>query len=156
MAPACCDVLRLTTMTNYHKILRYWLFGLLLSALACINTGAGWSSSAAFHTLMEVIATMLALIVGAMSLIRHYSHGESKYLLVGVGFVGTALFDGFHAVITSIWFHATFPSDLDALIPWSWFASRFFLSVMLMLSVLPWLPGRFFAKLVRVSDRAIY
>ena len=126
-------------MNKNNRILGYLLFTLLLSVAALACNKVQWDSSASFHTLMEAIATFIALTVGAMSLIRYYSHAENKYLLVGLGFIGTALLDGFHAGVTSVWFHELFPSQLESLIPWSWIASRLFLAIMLTLSVVPWL-----------------
>ncbi|HZV97492.1 MAG TPA: diguanylate cyclase [Methylophilaceae bacterium] len=126
-------------MNKNSRTQGYLLFTLLLSAAALISNKVQWDSSASLHTIMEVIATVMALTVGAMSLIRYYSHTENKYLLVGLGFIGTALLDSFHASVTSIWFHEFFPSQLERLLPWSWIASRLFLAIMLTLSVAPWL-----------------
>ena len=52
--------------------------------------------------------------------------------------MGTAFLDGYHALVTSSWFKVYLPSDLPALIPWSWVASRLFLSVVLYLSYIIW------------------
>lgn len=59
-------------------------------------------------------------------------------LFVGAGFFGTGMLDGYHAVVTSTAFAPYLPSDLPALIPWSWVASRFFLSLLLFLSSYIW------------------
>lgn len=120
----------------------YLLFSLLLVVAALAMSKVHWVSSASVHTLMEGLATFMALVVGLISLIRYYSHAENKYLLVGIGFIGTALLDGFHGAVSSIWFHESFPSELENLLPWSWLASRLFLSIMLMFSVIPWLSRR--------------
>ena len=124
---------------SHHRVAIYFLFTLLLVATAIVSSRIDWESSVAVHTLMEVIATLLAFTVGALSLIRYYSHAENKYLLVGLGFIGTAMLDGIHGSVTSVWFHSHFPSELQRLLPWTWFASRLFLSTLLMLSVVPWL-----------------
>lgn len=126
-------------MKMNNRIRGYLLFGLVLVMMAIVMTNVHWVSSASVHTQMEGLATLTALIVGVMALIRYYSHAENKYLLVGIGFIGTALLDGFHGAVSSIWFRDSFPSELENLLPWSWIASRLFLSIMLMFSVIPWL-----------------
>jgi PAS domain S-box-containing protein len=87
---------------------------------------------------MEVIATVLALLVGVMALVRFYSKKDNTILFIGAGFLGTAFLDGYHALVTSTAFAPYLPSDLPALIPWSWVASRFFLSLLIFLSWFVW------------------
>lgn len=124
---------------SHHRVTIYFLFTCFLTAAAFGLSHIDWESSVAVHTLMEALATLLAFTVGVLSLIRYYSHAENKYLLVGLGFIGAAILDGIHGSVTSVWFHSHFPSDLQRLLPWTWFTSRLFLSILLMLSVLPWL-----------------
>jgi len=45
-----------------------------------------------------------------------------------MGFFGAGLLDGYHALVTSEFFSAYLPSGLPSLIPWSWIASRVFMS----------------------------
>lgn len=97
-----------------------------------------WQSSAQLHTVMEAVATFLALLVGVMALVRFYSKKTNIFLLIGTGFLGTGLLDVYHAAVTSSFFSELFPSTLSSLIPWSWTASRLFLSVSLWLSWLGW------------------
>jgi len=94
--------------------------------------------TAELHTVMEAVATVLALVVGALALVRFYSHKSIPLLFVGTGFIGTGLLDGYHALVTSVFFSPFLPSGLPSLIPWSWIASRLFLSVMIWLSWLAW------------------
>lgn len=115
-----------------------------------------WVSSAYVHTMLESLASLLALMVGAMALIRYYSHAEDKYLLVGIGFIGTSLLDLFHGSVSSVWFHDAFPSELKSLLPWSWLASRLFLSIMLMCSVIPWLRRHPSASEVAFKPAQVY
>ena len=90
------------------------------------------------HTLMELTATFLALLVGIIALVRYYSKRTTLYLFIGVGFLGTGMLDGYHAIITSPWSADLFPSMFSSLAPWSWIASRVFLSVCLWLSWVTW------------------
>lgn len=116
----------------------YYAIAIALTLSYVLMRGSSWHGSVQLHTLMEVLATVLALMVAAMALVNYYSRGESKFLVIGAGFIGTAFLDGYHAVVTSIWFKDNFPSDLSSLIPWSWVASRLFLGVLLYVSWLVW------------------
>lgn len=103
--------------------------------------GSTWQGSAQFHTLMELGSTLVALFVGVLALVRFYAKKSDLFLFVGTGFLGTAFLDGYHAVVTSTFFADFLPSGLPSLIPWSWVASRLFLSVFLWVSILVWRPG---------------
>ena len=94
-----------------------------------------WTGSGQLHTAMEVAATLLAAIVGIMALVRYYTKKTHLFLFVGAGFLGTAMLDGYHAVVTAAFFKVLFPSPPESLIPWSWVASRLFLAVMMWLSL---------------------
>ncbi|MBN2782838.1 MAG: EAL domain-containing protein [Campylobacterales bacterium] len=52
-------------------------------------------------------------------------------MFIGAGFLGTGFLDGYHAIVTSEYFIRTYPSPPESLIPWSWIASRLYLSVFL-------------------------
>ncbi len=104
--------------------------------------GSTWRTDAQFHTLLEFLATVLAVAVGVVALMRYYTRRENAMLFLGAAFLGTALLDGYHTVVTSTYFSAAFPSKLGSLIPWSWVASRLFLSMFLFLSWFFWWRGR--------------
>lgn len=101
-----------------------------------------WQGDSSLHTLMELAATLLAFFVGAMALIRFFSRRDELFLYIGAGFLGTAMLDGFHAVVTSVYFQPYMPSDNPHLVPWSWIASRLFLSSMMFVSWLLWFMHR--------------
>jgi len=105
-----------------------------------------WQGNKQLHTIMEVVATLLAFVVGAMALVRYYTKKNSVILLIGVGFLGTGLLDGYHAIVTSTFFDQIWLSPPESLIPWSWNASRTFLSVLLFVSWWVW-------KLEQNSDK---
>lgn len=118
--------------------------------------GADWQGSFQLHSLMEVAATLLAMFIGLMAVVRYYSKQEISFLLIGTGFVGTAFLDGYHAVVTSDFFAHLPPSDLPSLISWSWVASRIFLSVLLFLSWLAWKREERMGPAGRFSESAVY
>lgn len=139
-----------------HRAITYWVVGLGLTLTYAVTRGSAWVGSVQLHTLMETVATLLAAIVGAMALVRFYTRKDTTFLLIGVGFLGTAFLDGFHAVVTSTAFRPYMPSELPSLIPWSWVASRQFLSILMFLSWLAWWREDRLGEKGRISEKAVY
>ncbi len=94
-----------------------------------------WKSNGEMHTLLESITTLLALISGLMSLVRYYTKKSSTFLLLGSGFLGTAVLNGYHAAITSSFLAGRTPSALMALTLWSGATSRLFLALLMCASL---------------------
>jgi signal transduction histidine kinase/DNA-binding NarL/FixJ family response regulator len=117
----------------YLGTLLIFLFGSLLL------TGSNWKGNSQLHTMMELTATLMALMVGTLSLVRFYSKKDNTFLFAGVGFFITGLLDGYHTFVTSSLLILLFPSTPPALIAWSWLVSGIFLSVFLLLSWLLWI-----------------
>lgn len=117
---------------------------------------SSWRGDIELHTLMETVATVLSLAVGSLALVRYYSKKENNFLFIGAGFVATAFLDGYHAVVSSSYFIETFPSSPPALIAWSWFASRIFLSILLWLSWLFWWREDRHGAAGRISELLVY
>ncbi len=115
-----------------------------------------WQGSKQLHTLMEIVASVLAFIVGAMALVRFHSKKDNTFLFIGTGFLGTGLLDAYHTIVTSTFFDIYFPSPPPSLIPWSWIASRFFLSLLLWLSWVFWQREEKLGEAGKVSERAVY
>ncbi len=90
-----------------------------------------WQGSRELHTFMEIVATLIAALVGAMSFVRFYAKKNSTYLFLATGFLGTAMLDGYHAIVTSNLLSSLMPSPPESLIPWSWNASRTFLAILM-------------------------
>jgi len=111
----------------------YRLFSLVITTIAFLLlyaflTTITWQGSEVIHTVMESVAATLSLTVGLMALVKFFSYQQKLTILVAVTFLGTAFLDGYHAVVTSIWFKDHLPSNMDTLVPWSWSASRMFLA----------------------------
>jgi PAS domain S-box-containing protein len=121
-----------------ERKLKYVALSLLLLVLFFAFRFSDWMGSRTLHTVMEVLATFLAFIVGVLALLRYYSKKDNMFLLLGSGFIGTAFLDGYHTVVTSSFFDQLALSPPPALIPWSWNASRYFLAIVMFLSWLAW------------------
>src|SRR6202035_638087 len=115
-------------------------------ALVCIVLVLGgfvfrrmtWKGNGEMHTLLETVATVLLLISGAMSLVRYYTKKTNAFLLLGSGFLGTALLNGYHAAITYSFLVGRTPSAASALSVWSGTTPRLFLAVLMCVSLWGW------------------
>ena len=138
------------------RVLSYVLVFLTLFFGYLLLRGSSWQGSTQLHTVMETVASMLALLVGALSMVRFYTKKNNTFLFIGTGFVGTGLLDGYHAVVTSTFFASNFPSAPSSLIPWSWIASRLFLSVLLWLSWLAWRREDRLGESGKIGEKEVY
>ena len=89
-------------------------------------------------------------------MVRFYTKKNNTFLFIGTGFLGTGLLDGYHAVVTSTFFASNFPSAPSSLIPWSWIASRLFLSVLLWLSWLAWRREDRLGASGKIGEKQVY
>lgn len=138
------------------RVVTYWAVGIGLTAGFVMFHDHGWRGSVHLHTLMEAVATLLALMVGAMALVRYYTRKDITFLFIGAGFLGTVFLDGYHTLVTSQFFRPYMPSDLPSLIPWSWVASRQFLSILMFLSLLAWQREKRLGEAARISENTVY
>jgi len=88
--------------------------------------------------------------------VRFYSRKNNALLFVGAGFIGAGLLDAYHTLVTSSFMAGKLPSDLPSLIPWSWSASRLFLSVCLWLSWWGWKREASAGGRGRIPEQVIY
>lgn len=117
---------------------------------------ASWRGNAEIHTLLETSSTLLALVIGAIALVRYYTQKTTTYLLLGSGFVGGGALDAYHALVTSTVFAEHTPSVLSAPTPWTGLPSWVLLSIVAGVNSLGW-NERFPAKTAtRTQERAIY
>ena len=120
--------------TAGRRIWAYVATGVGIGLVCLLSRFSLWRSSAEFHTVMEAVATTLAIVVAATAPFRYYSQKDSKYLFIGTGFFATALLDGYHTVVTSMTFRDFYPSPHESLITWSWLIGRTFLAALMLVS----------------------
>ena len=72
------------------RVALYWAVGLGLTLAYGLLRGSTLRGGADLHTHMEAAATMLALAVGVMALVRFYAKKDNTFLYVGTGFLGAA------------------------------------------------------------------
>lgn len=144
------------TIEKNKEELKIGLFGASLFLSYFFLRQFIWLGSVELHTLMEVTSICLAAVVGVFALVRYYSKHNNTIFFVGVGFLGTSVFDAYHAVVTSTYFSPLLPSSLSSLIPWSWLAARFFLSFMLFLSIWIWYKDKKTNKKTKIDENIVY
>jgi len=153
------DVHGMEDLVPNHGQKRGWGYGfttvvLLLGGFLLYR--ARWEGNAEIHTLLEAVATLLALVTGAMALVRYYAKKNSTFLILGAGLLGTSMIDGFHAVVTASFFSWPMPSPPATLNPWTGIISRFFLSFVMCAALLVWQREADKAKGTRGRESTVY
>jgi PAS domain S-box-containing protein len=104
---------------------------------------SGWQSTDQVHTLLEALATLLAFLAALAALIRYFSRRSETFLFLSAAFVGAALLDGYHAVVSSAYVShqlasnpALFPSAIATRWTWSWLLARLVFAFLICQSVL--------------------
>lgn len=91
----------------------------------------------------EVASAVLALVVGALALVRYFAWQRRTFLYLGTGFLGTAVLDAYHVLVVAPTLPPGPEAGPDDAAAWSWLASRLFLGFFLAASWLAWiLDGR--------------
>ncbi|MDM8568821.1 MASE3 domain-containing protein [Thiotrichales bacterium HSG1] len=125
-------------MKIHNRVLTYIILVASLFVGYLVLRDVAWQGTKQLHTLMEIVSSLLALLIGIMALLQYYSKKNNTFLLIGTGFLGTSCLDIYHTIVTSTFFDLYFPSPPPSLIPWSWIASRIFLAISLWLSWIVW------------------
>src|ERR1700680_2750292 len=120
------------------RSLTYLLLTLVLLLGSVPAHRSAWQGNAELHTLLETIATVLGFVTGAMALVRYYTKKSGMFLLLGTGFLGSALLDGYHAMVRSSFFAGHTPSSLSSLTAWSGIMARVFISLLMCASLVAW------------------
>ena len=142
---------------NLHGRVRIYLgLSVLLVVTFLVLRDREWAGNAELHTIMEVIAALVAAVVGGVALIRYYTKKTALFLFVGTGFLGAGMLDGYHAVTTSTIFVGPGPSEWSAVAQWSWVQSRLFLSAVLFASWIALRVERMKGSRRRFSERYLY
>jgi len=121
-----------------RRAIVYVVLTLLLLLGAALTPRISAVAGPELHSVMEGMATILALVIGALALVRFYSRRRTTYLFLGTGFLATGLLDGYHAAITAPFVVSATEPHFPDLLAWTWIASRVFLSLFLFVSWLAW------------------
>jgi len=128
----------MTHSTEVKRIVTYVGLGVSLFLLFILLRHSGWQGSVQIHTLMEVSSTLLACFVGTVALVRYHTRQAGVILFIGVGFLGTALLNGYHTIATSVASGGLLDSASPSLMAWSGSTARLYLSLFMFVSLLAW------------------
>lgn len=138
------------------RVITYIVVTVVLSAGYLFLYNSTWVGNKQIHSLMELTATLLATFVGVLALVRYYTKKSNYLLFLGAGFLGTAFLDGYHTIVTSTFFDQLWSSPPESLIPWSWNASRTYLSILMVLSWWAWKREERLGEQGRFNERSVY
>ncbi len=130
-----CLSMRLPTIAE-SRALSYGLLTAFLIGVHLLLKDFSWIGNQQLYTLLELSTTLLAFSIGSIALIRYYTKKDASILFLGVGFLGVAILEAYDTLITSSFYGAFLPSDVDTLLAWSWFSSRIFLGLLMAMSIL--------------------
>jgi PAS domain S-box-containing protein len=140
---------------THWRAVSFGALAVVLSIAAGVVARQKWAGNAGFHTGQEIVATTLALMAGTLALLRYYAKKTSTFLLLGSGFLGAGLLDGYHIAITSLLVAGRAPSQLRVVAAWSEVASRIFVSILIWASCL-WRRHHATGDAARRREIAIY
>ncbi|MGB7148452.1 MAG: sensor domain-containing diguanylate cyclase [Terriglobales bacterium] len=127
---------------------------LLLGGFPLHNSA--WRGAPYLHTRVETISAILGLVIGVQALIRYYAKKSSTFLFLGTGFLGAAVLDTCHALVTSSSVFSNIPASLSDLPPWSGIMSSIFISVLMCASLIAWQREMSQATEIGMKDNLVY
>ncbi|MDH5301854.1 MAG: PAS domain S-box protein [Gammaproteobacteria bacterium] len=107
-----------------------WSVPVFFAAVGLSTHTSDWQSDSQPHVVLESMAMVVAMVVGGVSLMLYHTRHQAFFLLVGCGFFAAGLLDGYHAVVASSWAMDMTPSRVEAIVTWSWLASRTMLAAL--------------------------
>lgn len=128
----------------HGRAVSYVIIGLICAGLA-VTTGAfpDWRSDATLHTALEVVASAMAIVVGALGFARYAAQRNCVTLMFAAAFLGVGILDAVHAAIVSPYSLARWPQDVALILaPWSGAVSRCYLAIMLIAIWVVWHHGQ--------------
>jgi len=139
------------------RLIAYFVVAAALLVGYAVLKDADWYGSAQLHIALEVSGIISALFVGLMALVRFYSFKRRSLHYIGIAFIGTAVLDTYHTVITTeLLFSGSPPSEPHYLMAWSWIVPRVFLALMLWLGWVEWALKKRFGEQSGIGERTLY
>lgn len=140
MAAASRNPLDLPPYRDDRTVGRTSVYFLVFLALfvGAATRGPGLAVGPGFYSHLHVLTTFVALMVGALALVRFYSKKQGEFLFLGTGFLGTFFLDSFHAAVSAGLLGPWSDEERAHVASWSFSASATFLGLFLLVSYLSW------------------
>ncbi len=129
------------------------LFSIFLFLLfAYLSGNFKWMKD--FQLLVDLFASMFALFIGILALVRFYTKKSYiNYLLLGLGFITVSVLDGFHILNSIEAFSGLFSIEVSDIFPSSMVLSRVFLSLVFFFS---WFLMKEESRVKRMKERLAF
>ncbi|GBF12113.1 sporulation kinase A [Tepidibacillus sp. HK-1] len=124
-------------MNTVNRLNIYLFTYIFLTIFYFIISKLHMERSINLHTHIETFGSILSFFVGVIALTRFYSKKNNTFLLLSTGYIGTALLQGIHGILTSTSFIKHI-DKLPSITTWCYLTSRIFLPILLLLSYFSW------------------
>jgi two-component system cell cycle sensor histidine kinase/response regulator CckA len=105
------------------RLVVYVVLVLAAAAAAEFAVASGWSGSAGGFGVAEIVAAVLGLATGLLAILLTSMHRNAAAMVVGTGFIGTAVLDGYNAMLAF-----TMPATGAEMAAWVGTAARLLLA----------------------------
>ena len=139
-----------------RRVLTYWAVGVGLVLVSTLFQPAQWQVSPQLRTIMHVIGTNLATIVGSMALVWFYARRDHTILVIGAAFLGMGVLEALHSIESSPTLRQYLASSKLLSLHGSWLASGVFLAPMLLLRLLVLKPEKLDGEALRIQPGIVY
>ena len=110
----------------------------VLLILSFIIGRQDWEVSGVLASATAAATTLVAFVVGVLSLLYYRTTRNSVALFTGTGFLGASILHAFHTLVAHGLLSVKLARTAGGALSWSWTASELFLGVMLLLGFVFW------------------
>jgi PAS domain S-box-containing protein len=141
---------------SFQRASFYFFLFLALFVGAFAPREVDWPLGEEFRGVPETFATTLAFVVGALALVRFYSKKQLTFLYIGTGFLGTAVVDTFHALVSVGVMGDPGRDNIQRLLSLSFSAGGVTLSLFILLSWIVWRRGMGGPERERIRELPVF
>ena len=141
---------------SFQRAAFYFFLFLALFVGAFAPREVEWPLGEEFRGFPETLAITLAFVVGALALVLFYSKKQATFLYIGTGFLGTAVLDTFHALVSVGVVGDPGRPDIHHLVSLSFSSGGVILSLFVLLSWMAWRRGMGGSGGARIRELPVY
>lgn len=116
--------IRECTVKSFNANLRAVVYIFLLLTFFTVklqlNSNNWHNHSIVFYSTVDLVGGVVALIVGLLSILKHYFTKQAYFLLIGIGFIGASVINFYQLVITTPYFASLISSSQLSITTWTW------------------------------------
>src|SRR3989344_6227839 len=128
----------LAVTSGQVRVVSFLVFIIFIGLFSVYGLNFQLTADATSFKNLQLSSALLAGIAAIMALIKFFTRRNDKYLFIGIGFLGAAILKGMQSIpeTTQLLTNSTLLQYIASEDGWGY--SRFFLAVMLTISLLPW------------------